>query len=117
MEHAKLGLELFVIASRPVVSLDDLRESLDKHLNYQYELEKKGVMFAAGPVVSEEDDGPSGRGLIIIRAGSFEEARAIADTDPFHANGLRQYDIQRWSLNEGSLRLNISFSTKSVKVQ
>ena len=41
--------------------------------------------------------------MIIVRAASFEEAHEIAMGDPFHAEGLREFDIWNWSMNEGQL--------------
>ena len=32
-------------------------------------------------------------GIYVVKAGSNDEARALVDTDPFHAAGLRGYEI------------------------
>ena len=79
------------------------------HGQYQYMLEDTGVMFAAGPVFAA--DGSWEGGMIVIRADNEEEARRIADGDPFHASGLRRYTLQRWMVNEGQIRVKINYST------
>ncbi len=86
---------------------------LPEHLAHQIALEKEGVLFGAGPVSGE--DGARKHGMIIVRADSFAQARAIADRDPFHKAGLRSYSIDRWSLNEGSLTFTVNFSDQSVR--
>ncbi len=115
--HPKLGLDFYVIRSVPIVSREVMLAALDEHLAYQYQIEADGTLFAAGPVVSESDNGPSGRGLIIVRADSFEAADAIAAADPFHDQKLKSYSIERWTVNEGSLSLKVRFSDGSVTIQ
>jgi uncharacterized protein YciI len=58
----------------------------------------------------------AGMGLIIIRAGSAEEAKRIADSDPMHASGVRTYTLYQWSLNEGRLNISIDFSDRSYRL-
>lgn len=48
--------------------------------------------------------------MIIVRAASFEEAKAIADRDPYHRQGLRTYTIDRWMLNEGTVSIRVNHS-------
>ncbi len=36
--------------------------------------------------------------MFVLRANSFEEAAAIAKTDPFHAAGLRTFTLQKWRI-------------------
>lgn len=47
-------------------------------------------------------------------AESFEEARGIADTDPFHAQGLRNYTVERWTVNEGSYTVRLTYSDQRL---
>jgi uncharacterized protein len=76
---------------------------------------KAGILFAAGPVANENGS-PAG-GLIVIRAESFEAARAIADSDPLHKAGLRTYTIWRWTVNEGSYGVRVNYSDQSVTIE
>jgi uncharacterized protein YciI len=39
--------------------------------------------------------------MIVVRAGSFEEARAIAEADPLVSNGVDEYDLREWRLTGG----------------
>jgi uncharacterized protein len=112
--HAFLQKELYVINTRPVASRAELDKVLPQHLAHQVSLEKRGIMFGAGPLFGK--DGKPFGGMIIIRAASFEEAERIAGEDPFHAQGLRTFTVDRWQLNEGSITLTVSYSDQKVKV-
>jgi uncharacterized protein YciI len=82
------------------------------HLAHQMELERKGVLFAAGPVSSTA--GKHEYGMIIVRAGSLAEAKRIADSDPMHKSGARTYVLHSWSLNEGQVNYSINLSDGKV---
>ncbi|HEV8680955.1 MAG TPA: YciI family protein [Stellaceae bacterium] len=114
MAAKMLGTQLYVVHTTPVAPREKIAELLPQHLEHQVRLEKSGVMFAAGPLMNE--DGSPGGGLIVIRAESFADARAIADTDPLHAAELRTYTIRRWTVNEGSYSLTINYSDQSVSI-
>lgn len=107
-----LGLELYVITSSPARSPETLAV-LPEHLDHQVRLENEGILFLAGPLTLDGSDTPLA-GMIVIRAHSFDEARAIADRDPFHAKGIRSYTLHRWRVNEGNIRANIRLSDQSV---
>lgn len=110
-----LAKELYVIVTRPVAEPAKVAEVLPKHLERQIELEKAGILFAAGPLFEDGAEAPHA-GLIIIRARSFADAKEIADADPLHAAGLREYTVERWSLNEGSYSLTVNYSDQTVSV-
>lgn len=110
-----LQQELYIVESRPARS-PDIKKMLPTHLDYQIQLERDGVLFGAGPFYEENDDVPSG-GFIIIRAENYTKARAIADQDPMHKNGLRSYTLRKWIMNEGAITLTIRYSDQSVVVQ
>ena len=111
-----LRKDLYVIFTRPVAPREKIMELLPKHLERQVELEKQGILFAAGPMEPQENDKPR-TGMIIIRADSFEDANAIAMDDPLHAAGLREFDIWNWSMNEGSFTVTISYSNQSAAIK
>ena len=111
-----LQKDLYVIFTRPVAPREKIMELLPKHLERQVELEKQGILFAAGPMEPQEKDKPR-TGMIIIRADSFEDAHAIAMKDPLHAAGLREFDIWNWSMNEGSFTVTISYSDQSATIK
>ena len=85
-----------------------------EHVAFQLDLEKRGIMFAAGPLGDlENPDQWHGEGLIVIRADSLEEARDIAASDPMHKSGARTYTVRPWLVNEGTLSVRINFGTGS----
>ena len=110
-----LQKDLYVIFTRPVAPREKIMELLPKHLERQVELEKQGILFAAGPMEPQDEDKPR-TGMIIIRAESFDHAHEIAMGDPFHAEGLREFDIWNWSMNEGSFTLTINYSDQSASI-
>jgi uncharacterized protein len=55
--------------------------------------------------------------MFVLRANSFEEARAIADADPLHKAGLRTYTLMRWTVNEGSYGVRINYSDQTVTIE
>ncbi len=110
-----LQKDLYVIFTRGVAPREEIMKMLPKHLERQVELEKQGILFAAGPMEPQDASKPR-TGMIIIRADSFEHAHEIAMGDPFHAAGLREFDIWNWSMNEGSFTVTINYSDKSAAV-
>lgn len=111
-----LGMDLYVIFTRACAPQEEIRKLLPKHLERQVELEKQGILFAAGPMEAEEEGKPR-TGMIIVRAKSFEHAREIAMGDPLHAAGLREFEIWNWLLNEGSFTVTLNYSDRSAAVE
>jgi uncharacterized protein YciI len=109
-----LGKEMYLVTTRPVRS-PEIEKRLNEHLAHQVELERKGIMFAAGPLYPKGSQIPEA-GMFVLRASSFEEAEAIAATDPLHAAGLRTYTIQKWRVNEGSITIKVNYSDQSVQI-
>lgn len=77
-----------------------------EHHEYLLDLERRGILFAAGPF-ADRGEKPSGSGMIIIRAESLEEATRIGHQEPYTKNGLRLMDVVPWQRNEGSLKLEL----------
>lgn len=109
-----LHKELYIAITEPL-SDPGLAEKLREHILGQIDLERRNVLFGAGPLQDEEKDRPT-KGMFIIRATSFAEARVILDQDVFHKAGLRSYKLFRWSLNEGSINVTINYSDQTVKI-
>ena len=104
-----LHKRLYVIFSEPTEKGGDRGKVFPKHIAYQLEIEKKGILFAAGPFVDARGKS-QGAGMIIVRAKSMAEAKRIADRDPFHKQGYRRYRIQAWEVNEGGFNLRVKYS-------
>jgi uncharacterized protein len=113
-----LRRKLFAVLSRPSPTPEKLPQHLAAHIEYMIGLEKRGVLFASGPLADSAGPPgpPNGAGLTILRAASADEARALADADPFVRNGLRSYELKEWTLMEGTLGLRVNLSDQSIEV-
>lgn len=106
---------LWVIMSRPVKPPEEIAQHTRAHLEHQIRLEKDGIMYGAGPA-TRPGETQAAFGLIIVRARDEAEARRIADADPMHATGVRQYDLYSWSLNEGCVGVTLNFSDQTFRL-
>ena len=114
MTQKFLGKEMYLVVTRPVRS-PEIDKRLADHLAHQVELERRGIMFAAGPLYSRDSNIPEA-GMFVLRASSFEEAEAIAKGDPLHAAGLRTFTLQKWRVNEGSITVKINYSDQTCEI-
>jgi len=110
-----LRKKLYVVLSKPLAAAEQLRPVLAAHLDYMIDLEKRGVIFASGPLAGPEQP-PQGEGLTVLRAANAEEARAIAEGDPFFINGLRTFELKEWTVMEGMLGLRVNFSDQTIEL-
>lgn len=110
-----LGKEMYLVTTRPVRSPGITEELLAAHLAQQVDLERRGIMFAAGPLYPRGSNLPEA-GMFVLRAASFEEAQAIADEDPLHKAGLRIYTLQKWRVNEGRITITVNYSDQSAEI-
>lgn len=115
-ERGSLAMELYMVISTPVKPPEDLQAQLPAHLAYQAEQEQKGALVMAGPMSDLTGELMEGVGLIIYRAGSLQEARAITEADPMHSEGVRKFEIRRWLVNEGSFQIDVKLSAQSVSL-
>ena len=63
-----------------------------KHLEFLEQSEQKGLIFARGRFT----DGTGG--LVIYKAESLEEARKLAESDPYVKSGARSLELHEWDL-------------------
>jgi uncharacterized protein len=110
-----LRRKLYAVLSQPSPTPEKLKALLPAHLEYMIGLEKRGVLFASGPLADGEGP-PSGAGLTILRAASAHEARALAEADPLVVNGLRSFELKEWTIMEGTLGLRVNLSDQSIEV-
>ncbi len=115
-ERGALALELYVVQSTPNGAPDAVKASLPDHLTYQKGLEKAGKLVLAGPVSDESGENMIGAGQIIYRAGSMDEARALAKADPMHTSGARVFTLRKWLVNEGCLKISVGLSTGAISL-
>ncbi len=110
-----LRRKFYAVLSEPSPTPEKLKALLPEHLEYMIGLERRGLLFASGPL-SDGAGPPSGAGLTILRVASAEEARAVADADPFVVNGLRTYELKEWTIMEGRLGLRVNLSDQSIEI-
>jgi uncharacterized protein YciI len=110
-----LRRKFYAVLSQPSATPEKLKALLPAHLEYMISLEKRGFLFASGPL-SDGAGPPSGAGLTILRVASAEEARAVAEADPFVCSGLRTFELKEWTIMEGTLGLRVNLSDQTVEV-
>jgi uncharacterized protein len=110
-----LRKKLYVILSKGGATVDEIGAVLPQHLEYMIGLEKKGVLFASGPLTAAAGT-PAGDGLTILRAANADEARTMASADPFVVNKLRTFEVREWTLMEGSFGVKVNFSDQSLDI-
>lgn len=80
---------------RATVTNEFARSVLTSHTAYFKDLGAQGKCIVAGPFVDHETE--MGGGCYILRAGSEDDARALADADPLVSEGLYDYNIYEWT--------------------
>jgi hypothetical protein len=111
-----LAKQVYVIFTTPTNGIAPVMENLEQHLEYQELLERRGVMFAAGPHWTDDEQHWQGDGLVVVRASSMAEAETIAKQDPMHACGARRYRVRPWLINEGTLSVKLDFATRRFEL-
>jgi uncharacterized protein YciI len=106
---------LYVILSKGAATAEQIIALLPGHLEYMIGLEKKGLVFASGPLTVVAGK-PVGDGLTILRASNEDEARQIASADPFVVSKLRTFEVREWTVMEGSLGLKVNFSDQTIEI-
>lgn len=91
---------------------DELR--VDHH-DYLVDLERRGLLVAAGPC-RDEAGWVRGTGLIIVRAANRAEAAAIGAAEPYTKAGLRAMEITPWQRNEGNMTVNLRLADGVLEI-
>ena len=113
---AMLQKQLYAIFTTPTGGIERILEGLAEHLAFQMQLEGEGVMYAAGPMWSDDERHWVGDGLVVVRAGSRDEAIAIAERDPMHRSGARKFTVRPWMINEGTMTVKLDMSSQSFTI-
>ena len=113
-ERGSLAFEAYVAVSTPAKAPEEVAKVLPDHLAYIGELERRGALMFAGPLSDETGERMEAMGMLILRAASLEEARALAEGDPMHKTGARTFVLRRWLINEGSLNVSVGLSSGDV---
>lgn len=100
-DHELLCQPMFVMTTvADPAKLGEVLGTMPAHLEYWADMERRKVLFAAGPRMPRDLSEPwSGEGMVIFRAPSWAAAKTIADDDPMHKAGARTYELRPWLLN------------------
>lgn len=112
-----LQKQLYVIFTTPVGGIDPILKNMKEHLDFQIDLERRGIMFGAGPFWSDDERTWLGEGMVIIRAESLAAAKTIAESDPMHKSGARTFSVRPWLLNEGTVTVRLNYSDQKVQLE
>ncbi len=82
-----MALFAFVCADKPG-HLNVRMDTRPEHVEHLNALNEKGILKMAGPFL--DGDGKPNGSLVIVETDTIEEARAIADADPYTKAGLFQ---------------------------
>jgi uncharacterized protein YciI len=86
-----------------------------EHHDFLCEMERRGVLFAAGPC--RDDEGwTRGTGLLIFRAASRAEATELAMQEPYTKHGQREIDVIPWQRNEGNMRMTLNLADGVLEI-
>lgn len=113
---AMLQKQLYAIFTVPVSGIGPVLENLERHLAFQVSLERDGILYAAGPMWSDDEREWNGDGMVIVRAGSRAEAVAIAERDPMHDCGARSFTVRPWMINEGTMTIRLDASSQRFTI-
>ena len=113
---AMLQKQLYAIFTEPVDGMGPIFANLEAHLAFQVQLEADGILYAAGPMWTDDEEAWEGDGLVVIRAETRAAAIAIAERDPMHKAGARRFRVRPWMINEGSIQLRLDFSSQTFKI-
>lgn len=111
-----LQKQLYAIFTSPAGGMEPVLETMEEHLAFQVSLEKEGILYAAGPMWTDDEKSWEGDGLVVVRAGSRADAVAIAERDPMHRRGARHFTVRPWMINEGSVTIRLDSSSQTFSI-
>ncbi len=96
-------------------SHDRLR--LDHH-DFLVDLERREILFAAGPFRDENGQWSTshGIGMIIVRAKTRGDAEAVAYSEPFTKSGLHTMEVAPWQRNEGTVHISVHLADGVLEI-
>jgi uncharacterized protein YciI len=120
LEELKLrAFQLYILFGSPTDAWDPTTDTvarvLAEHVEFLRGLEREGTMFMGGPFRASDYDW-NGSGMVVVRAGSLDEARSLAEEDPLFVHGLRTYEVRGWQLNEGRLSFSVDLDSNTVGI-
>ncbi len=88
-------MRYFIYCLRIVVDRALYEPHLPDHLAYLQQLDAAGSLVLSGPFMDRSG------GMVLVRAASLEDARAIAEADPLVRRGVDTYDLREWRMTRG----------------
>jgi uncharacterized protein YciI len=88
-----IGTKYFLIFLKPIPGKLAPPDVVNRHADHLAELDRAGKLVLAGPVPER------GEGIIVLHIVDADEARAIADEDPFVRGGYQSYEIATWLMS------------------
>jgi len=67
-------------------------ELVKAHIEHCRKLDDAGRFVIGGPFLNYKG------GMVAVRAASLEEAKAVAESDPFISSGFETYELRKWEL-------------------
>ena len=84
----------YLVLSRPSAPREQVRPHAPEHLAWMRRQHGAGSVLFSGPTADRSV------GIYVVRAASLDEARRVADSDPFHANAVRSYEMLEWEVHQ-----------------
>ena len=83
----------YVVLLNEVPGVQTTREIVNAHVEHLRMLDKKGQLVMCGPFTDYKG------GMVIINVDNIEDAKHIAEEDPFVKEGFRTYELRSWELS------------------
>ncbi|MEK4509272.1 YciI family protein [Paenibacillus sp. FSL K6-2524] len=83
----------YVILLSKVPGKEMTEELIRAHVQHLKQLDGQGKLELCGPFIGYRG------GMVIIKADSFEEAKQIAEADPYVRAGVETYELRTWELS------------------
>ncbi len=83
----------YVILLSHVPGQTRTEELIRAHVAHLEKLDEKGQLILAGPFMDAKG------GMVIIKATSYDEAKTIAESDPFIKSGAETFELRTWELS------------------
>jgi uncharacterized protein YciI len=84
----------YLIQRRAIRPRAEWTVSLDQHLVWMKQQHDAGRILLSGPTADRK------LGMYVIRAGSKEEAEAVAASDPYTKAGFCAFDLLEWEVHQ-----------------
>lgn len=83
----------YVVMLNKIDGVETPQEIIKEHVQFLQKLESRGQLEMCGPF----SDFPGG--MLVLKANSLEEAKDIANSDPFVQSGVRAMSLRTWELS------------------